>query len=49
MSWLKEVIGIEKVVIVMCYLWVLLGDFGFDIRKGMNWVIDCVYDDLMVL
>lgn len=31
MSWLKEVIGMEKVVIVMCYLCVLSGDLSFDV------------------
>lgn len=30
MSWLKEVIGTEKAVIVMCYLRVLFGDSSFD-------------------
>lgn len=47
MSWLKEVIGTEKAVIVMCYLRVLFGDSSFDAQLGMNWVIDKVWDDLM--
>lgn len=49
MSWLKTVIGTEKAVIAMCHLRALPGDPGFDPRKGMNWVIDNAFDDLMAL
>lgn len=49
MSWLKDVIGTEKAVIAMCHLRALPGDPGFDSAKGMNWVIDRAYDDLMAL
>ncbi|WP_300003846.1 BtpA/SgcQ family protein [uncultured Cedecea sp.] len=49
MSWLKEVIGTEKAVIAMCHLRALPGDPGFDVQKGMNWVIDRAYDDLTAL
>ncbi|GKX58632.1 BtpA/SgcQ family protein [Leminorella grimontii] len=49
MSWLKSVIGTEKAVIAMCHFRALPGDPGFDEGKGMNWVVDRAYDDLMAL
>lgn len=49
MTWLKETIGTEKAVIAMCHLRALPGDPGFDEAKGMSWVIDKAYDDLIAL
>ena len=49
MSWLKEVIGTEKAIIAMCHMQAMPGDPGYDGQKGMDWVINKMYDDLIAL
>lgn len=49
MSWLKEVLGTEKTIIAMCHLKPLPGDPYYDSSKGMEWVVDCAYKDLVGL
>lgn len=48
MIWLKEIFGIEKVIIVMCYLLLLFGDLYFNNEKGMDYVVEMVRKDLYV-
>ncbi|MDR1651619.1 MAG: BtpA/SgcQ family protein [Synergistaceae bacterium] len=49
MSWLKDVIGVEKAIIAMCHLKAMPGDPGFDKDKGMDWVVEAAGRDLAAL
>lgn len=49
MSWLKEVIGTEKAIIAMCHMQAMPVDPGYDEGKGMNWVVEKAYNDLIAL
>lgn len=49
MSWLGEVIGTEKAIIAMCHLQAMPGDPGYDAEKGMDFVLERAYQDLMAL
>jgi len=39
MSWLIDVFGVSKPVIAMCHLAALPGDPGYEVEKGLDWVI----------
>ncbi len=49
MSWLKEVIGKDKVVIAMCHMQAMPGDPFYDDDKGMEWVYEMARKDLLGL
>ncbi|MDY4610686.1 MAG: BtpA/SgcQ family protein [Sphaerochaetaceae bacterium] len=49
MSWLKEVIGTEKVIIAMCHLQAMPGDPRYDKEKGMEWVVEKAKADVLAL
>ena len=49
MSWLNEVIGTEKASIAMCHMQAMPGDPGYDETKGMDWIVEKTYHDLMAL
>jgi len=49
MSWLKEVFGVIKPVIAMCHLEALPGDPGYQVEKGMDWVIEGARANLTAL
>ena len=49
MTWAKEVFGTEKPIIAMCHVRALPGDPGYDKEKGMDWVVQKAYEDLMAL
>ena len=49
MSWLKEIFGVNKPIIAMCHLIALPGDPGYNVEKGMEWVIDRAHQDLRAL
>jgi len=46
MTWLKNVIGTEKTIIAMCHLLPLPGDPYYDIKKGMEYVVEMARKDL---
>jgi membrane complex biogenesis BtpA family protein len=39
MNWLQEIFGVIKPVIAMCHLEALPGDPGYQVEKGLEWVI----------
>lgn len=49
MSWLTEIFGVRKPIIAMCHLIALPGDPGYDVKKGMDWVIERARQDLKAL
>ena len=49
MSWLTEMFGVSKPIIAMCHLRALPGDPGYDVEKGLDWVIECARRDLGAL
>jgi len=49
MSWLTDMFGASKPVIAMCHLQALPGDPGYDVEKGLDWVIECGKRDLDAL
>lgn len=49
MYWIKDTFKISKPIIAMCHLQALPGDPRYDYNKGMDYVIDKAYKDLMAL
>lgn len=49
MSWLKDVIGVNKPVIAMCHMKALPGDPGYDVEKGMDYLVEKCRADLLAL
>jgi hypothetical protein len=49
MSWLIDMFGASKPVIAMCHLRALPGDPGYDVQKGLDWVIEGARQDLNAL
>jgi len=49
MTWLKDEIGTEKVIIAMCHLEALPGDPYYDRERGMDFVIEMAIKDLTAL
>lgn len=49
MSWLKDLIGTEKVIIGMCHMQALPGDPDYDKEKGIDFVISTAKKDLIAL
>ncbi len=49
MSWLKDIIGKDKVIIAMCHMQAMPGDPFYDDDKGMEWVYEMARKDLMGL
>lgn len=49
MSWLTEMFGVSKPIIAMCHMRALPGDPGYDVEKGLDWVIECARRDLGAL
>lgn len=49
MKWIKELFGVEKPIIAMCHMRALPGDPGYDIDKGMGWVVQKAREDLLAL
>jgi len=48
-EWLKDVYGTGKPIVAMCHLDALPGDPRYDKSKGMQYVIDRAYENLMAL
>ena len=48
-DWMKEVYGNSKPIVAMCHLDALPGDPRYDSEKGMQYVIDRAYKNLMAL
>ena len=49
MSWLREVFGVPKPIIAMCHLEPLPGDPGYDVGKGLEWVVERALKNLGAL
>jgi len=49
MSWLNEVFGISKPIIAMCHMPALPGDPGYNVAKGLDWVLECTRRSLRAL
>ncbi len=49
MSWLTHLFGVEKPIIAMCHLTALPGDPGYDVEKGMDWIVERCRQDLRAL
>ncbi|KKC30741.1 BtpA/SgcQ family protein [Caldanaerobacter subterraneus] len=48
-EWIKELFGVNKPIIAMCHLEALPGDPGYNVDKGLEWVIERAYRDLQAL
>lgn len=49
MNWVKELFTVDKPIIGMCHLEALPGDPDYDPQKGMGWVVERAWQDLLVL
>jgi predicted TIM-barrel enzyme len=49
MGWLTDMFGVSKLVIAMCHMRALPGDPGYDVRRGLDWVIEEARRDLHAL
>lgn len=49
MTWLKDVLGMEKAIIAMCHILPLPGDPYYDKGKGMEYVVEMTRKDLLAL
>jgi uncharacterized protein len=49
MTWLEEMFKVSKPIIAMCHLAALPGDPGYDVQKGLDWVIERARGDLQAL
>jgi uncharacterized protein len=49
MRWLKEIFNVEKPIIAMCHLKAMPGDPGYDVGKGMDWIVESARADLKAL
>ena len=48
-AWVKESFGVEKPIIAMCHLQAMPSDPGYDVEKGMEYVVDMARHDLLAL
>lgn len=48
-TWIKELFGTNKPVIAMCHMKPLPGDPGYDVEKGLDWLVDQTRKDLIAL
>lgn len=49
MSWIKELFNVDKPIIAMCHLQAMPGDPAYDYEKGMGYVLESAYKDLIAL
>lgn len=49
MKWIKEVFKTEKPIIAMCHFQAMPGDPRYDYNKGMDYVIESAFSDLVAL
>lgn len=49
MTWLDEIFVVKKPIIAMCHLAALPGDPGYDVERGLDWVIERARKDLRAL
>ncbi len=49
MNWTKEMFKVEKPIIAMCHLQAMPGDPMYDEEKGMGYVLEKAYEDLIAL
>jgi uncharacterized protein len=49
MDWIKEVLKTQKPVVAMCHLRALPGDPGYNVEKGMSWIVEQARADLTAL
>jgi membrane complex biogenesis BtpA family protein len=49
MTWLEELFRVSKPIIAMCHMAALPGDPGYDVDKGLDWVIERARRDLQAL
>lgn len=49
MEWINDLFGTDKPIIAMCHLESLPGDPGYDVGKGMEWVVDRARSDMLAL
>jgi membrane complex biogenesis BtpA family protein len=49
MTWLQDMLRVSKPIIAMCHLAALPGDPGFDVTKGLDWVVERARKDLRAL
>jgi membrane complex biogenesis BtpA family protein len=49
MSWLNEVLGVNKPIIAMCHLEPLPGDPGYKAEKGLEWIVECARKNMNAL
>jgi membrane complex biogenesis BtpA family protein len=49
MKWIEEVFSTCKPIIAMVHLEALPGDPGYDSKRGMSWIIDRAYQDMVAL
>lgn len=48
-AWIRNMFGVEKPIIAMCHLQAMPSDPGYDVQKGMDWVIEMARHDLREL
>lgn len=49
MQWIHDLFGVDKPIIAMCHLRALPGDPGYDVAKGLDYVLDKARSDLAAL
>ena len=49
MNWATEYFNTEKPIIAMCHIRALPGDYHFDEKAGMDWVVEMAYKDMEAL
>ena len=48
-EWIRDLFGTVKPIIGMCHLQALPGDPQYDVKKGLEWVVERAKDDLLAL
>jgi uncharacterized protein len=48
-SWVRDLFGTRKPIIAMCHLEALPGDPGYDVAKGLEWVLESARGNLAAL
>ena len=49
MNWMRELFNVNKPIIAMCHLQAMPGDPRYDYEKGMDFVVESAYKDLIAL
>lgn len=49
MQWIKDLFGVEKPIIGMCHIHALPGDPMYNKEKGMAWIVEQTYNDVVAL